>query len=98
MIIILVIKLINTVLIINYPMLDVKKLLRIMKIPSAMIFLISQGVFISEVYAYVDPGTGSIIFQAIIGALIGVGIGIKVYWEKIKFKLGTKFVPKKSDA
>jgi hypothetical protein len=27
--------------------------------------------------------------QVIIGALVGVGVAIKMYWEKIKFKLST---------
>jgi hypothetical protein len=40
-----------------------------------------------DAYAYIDPGTGSIVFQAIIGALVGVGITLKIYWIKIKEKL-----------
>jgi len=39
---------------------------------------------------YLDPGSGSIIFQAIIGALVGVGITLKIYWYKIKEKLSSK--------
>ena len=91
MIIILVIKFINVIRIITVPMLDVKKLTRVMKIPSAMIFLISQGIFISEAYAYLDPGSGSLIFQAIIGALIGLAVAVKIYWEKLKYKLSSIF-------
>jgi len=52
-----------------------------------MIFLILDGIFISDAYAYIDPGSGSIILQAVVGALIGVGITVKIYWYKIKEKL-----------
>ncbi len=72
-------------------MLGIKKLSNVIILPLATIFLISQGVFISDAYAYLDPGSGSIIAQAIIGALIGVGIAVKIYWEKLKFKLSSTF-------
>lgn len=37
-------------------------------------------------YAYLDPGTGSYIIQLIIGAFLGGGYLIKVYWKEIKAK------------
>ena len=43
--------------------------------------------FISNAFAYIDPGTGSMILQSLIGALVGVGIVLKVYWTKIKFAI-----------
>ena len=43
--------------------------------------------FVSDAFAYIDPGTGSMIFQSLIGALVGVGIVLKVYWAKIKFAI-----------
>ena len=42
--------------------------------------------FISDAYAYLDPGTGSIILQSLIGVLVGVAITLKIYWFKIKEK------------
>lgn len=60
-------------------------------IPIASILLIFTGTTISDAYAYIDPGSGSIILQGIIGALVGVGITIKVYWAKIKMSLENKF-------
>ena len=44
-------------------------------------------IFTSPAYAYLDPGTGSMILQSLIGALVGVGIVLKVYWTKIKFAI-----------
>ena len=49
-------------------------------------FLFSE-LFISDAFAYIDPGTGSMIFQSLIGALVGAGIILKVYWTKIKFAI-----------
>jgi len=60
-------------------------------------FLVFQGIIIKDVYAYIDPGSGSIIFQAIIGALIGVGIAVKIYWEKLKYKFSSSFANRKSE-
>ena len=33
--------------------------------------------------AYVDPGTGSFIFQAVIGAALAASVAIKVFWKRI---------------
>lgn len=36
------------------------------------------------VYAYLDPGAGSFLFQLLIGAGVSVLFLLKVYWKKIK--------------
>jgi hypothetical protein len=47
-------------------------------------------------HAYLDPGSGSYIFQIIIGALLGAAFAVKIYWRKLKaffaglFSKGTK--------
>ncbi len=41
-------------------------------------------IFSRKVYAYLDPGTGSYIFQMIIAILIGVTFSIKIFWRKVK--------------
>ena len=48
--------------------------------------------FISPVYAYIDPGSGSAIISAIIGFFVAIGLAIKTYWYKIK-----SFFKKKKD-
>jgi len=43
--------------------------------------------------AYIDPGTGSLIIQILLAALVGAGFGVKIFWTKIKtffFKVFTK--------
>jgi hypothetical protein len=34
-------------------------------------------------YAYLDPGTGSYVFQLLIAGAVGLGFLVKVYWNKI---------------
>jgi len=55
------------------------------------IILFFSGTVISDAYAYIDPSSGSIVIQVLIGALVGVGITLKVYWTKIRMAIETKF-------
>lgn len=41
-------------------------------------------------FAYLDPGTGSVIAQALIGVAVGVGVLAKTYWSKIRSFFGGK--------
>ncbi len=36
-----------------------------------------------DLFAYLDPGTGSMILQVIVGAVVGIGVILKTYWTKI---------------
>tara|TARA_Y100000816_G_C25556855_1_gene301032 strand:+ start:191 stop:400 length:210 start_codon:yes stop_codon:yes gene_type:complete len=47
------------------------------------IFLISF-ILTLNAYAYIDPGSGSIILQALLGALAAIGASISIYWSKFK--------------
>jgi hypothetical protein len=33
--------------------------------------------------AYIDPGTGSFIFQTAIGVLLAAGVAVKVLWKRL---------------
>ena len=48
-----------------------------------LIFLISF-ILTLNAYAYIDPGSGSIILQALLGALAAIGASISIYWSKFK--------------
>ena len=50
--------------------------------------------FLSKAQAYIDPGSGSIILQALLGALAAAGVSISIYWNKLKdfFKKNEFFV------
>ena len=53
------------------------------------VFIFSQF-FISNAYAYIDPGSLTVVFALILGVLVGTGMTIKLYWIKLKNKLSRK--------
>ena len=38
----------------------------------------------TEASAYLDPGTGSMVLQLLLGGVAGVVVVVKMYWEKVK--------------
>lgn len=34
-------------------------------------------------FAYIDPGTGSFIVQAILGVIFGASLTVRIFWRKI---------------
>ncbi len=55
------------------------------------IFFLSIS-FSSNAYAYLDPGTGGLIIQALIASIIGIGI----FFQNIKIKVMEFFLKKKT--
>ena len=47
--------------------------------------------FPQTVYAYLDPGSGSLMIQAVIAVFFAVSLAMKVYWRKIKVFITTLF-------
>ena len=45
---------------------------------------------LSLILAYLDPGSGSIIIQLILAALLGIGVFARTQWSRIKKFLGRK--------
>ena len=35
-------------------------------------------------YGYLDPGTGSLIVQGAIAAIVGIATGLKLYWGRLR--------------
>jgi len=46
--------------------------------------IVLSGVAFDDAFAYIDPGSGSLVIQLIVGALVGAGITIRVYWLRIR--------------
>lgn len=42
----------------------------------------------SSAFAYLDPGTGSMLLQVLLGGAAAVGVALKLYWHKIRAVLG----------
>ncbi len=40
-------------------------------------------------HAYIDPGSGSFILQGVIAAILGAGVTLKVFWNRL-FRRGGK--------
>ncbi len=51
--------------------------------------------FIGTANAYIDPGSMSIVMQAVVGAVVGSIVAGKVYWGKIKETFQRIFSEKK---
>lgn len=43
-----------------------------------------------KILAYLDPGSGSMILQLILAALLGLGVFVRIQWRKIKSLFGRK--------
>jgi hypothetical protein len=57
--------------------------------PSSRIFTVAflsfafLFLFLPSANAYLDPGTGSFLFQALVGAILALGLTAKLFWRKI---------------
>jgi len=48
-------------------------------------------------FAYLDPGTGSMLLQVILGGVAAVGVALKLFWHKIRAALGMSKKPVSGD-
>lgn len=48
------------------------------------------GMLSSPAFAYLDPGTGSIILQVLLGGVAGVALAGKLYWHKLLSLIGIR--------
>ena len=66
-----------------------------LKIISKITFLLS--LLTSPAYAYLDPGTGNIIIQAILAFIATTITTLSFYWTKVKIFLSKLFKKNKGD-
>ena len=67
------------------------------KINNSIFIIIFSLLFSTNSYAYIDPGSGSIILQAIIAAFAGAGTAITIYWKKVKLFFSKIFKKKDNE-
>ncbi len=48
-------------------------------------------------FAYLDPGTGSMLLQVILGGIAAVGVALKLFWHKIRIAVGLSKKPAAED-
>jgi hypothetical protein len=53
------------------------------------------GASSTPAHAYLDPGTGSMILQVLLGGIAGVAVAGKFYWHRLRSLLG--MAPSASD-
>jgi hypothetical protein len=60
-----------------------------------MLALLAAACAATPAFAYLDPGTGSMILQVILGGAAAAGVALKLYWQNIKlfFSRGTRAEP-----
>jgi hypothetical protein len=44
--------------------------------------------YASLIFAYLDPGTGSLILQVLLGAIAAAAVAITTFWAKVKAVIG----------
>ena len=55
-----------------------------------LLAFVFQLALVADAHAYLDPGTGSFIFQTIIAMVVGSAFALKTYWQRIKAMFGRK--------
>jgi hypothetical protein len=56
-----------------------------------LLSLLPAAIFVHPAQ-YLDPGTGSLIIQIVLAALLGIGVTTRLFWKKIRTHFG-KNVP-----
>ena len=57
---------------------------------AVVLAFVFQLALVADAQAYLDPGTGSFIFQTIIAMVVGSLFALKTYWQRIKGIFGGK--------
>lgn len=69
------------------------RLLKIFAVSLTMLVTAGEGI----AYAYLDPGSGSYIFQVLIAMLLGAIFTLKAYWQRLKIWLASILSKSSSD-
>ena len=63
----------------------------------SLLYMLTLIIFPTKAFAYLDPGTGSIILQAILGFIAATIASISIYWTKFKSLISKLFDKKKEN-
>jgi len=61
-----------------------------LRLVSVLLFALPWIVLPKAAHAYLDPGTGSILLQVLIGGVAGLGVIVKLYWHRLRGLLGLR--------
>jgi len=57
--------------------------MRVRVVVGVVFVLALMCLFLPAANAYVDPGSGSLIFQAVIGGLLAAAVAFRVFWRRL---------------
>ena len=49
-----------------------------------VLFILLPLLLANPVYAYLDPGTGSMLLQGLLAGIMAAGVTIGIYWRRFK--------------
>jgi len=58
--------------------------------PMVLWLIVVVLLFANPAYAYLDPGSGSMILQLILGGVAGLFVILKLYWRRLLALLGLR--------
>ncbi|MCB0358545.1 MAG: hypothetical protein KDD44_02885 [Bdellovibrionales bacterium] len=68
-----------------------RKLPNICRPPGIVVLLLPVAILLPQTaYAYIDPGTGSLLVQLLLAGVAGVGVFFKVMWRRVTGKPSSK--------
>lgn len=67
------------------------------KLWSFLVSAVFPLVFVNHAYGYIDPGTGSMIVQAVIAGVAMVSVSIGIFWRRIRSFFGRLFGRNKNE-
>jgi len=62
-----------------------------MKFKNLLLIICCYLSFVQSAYAYLDPGTGSMLIQMTIAGIMGALFTLKMYWQRIKHLIISRF-------
>jgi hypothetical protein len=45
--------------------------------------MMATGIWTPSAHAYLDPGTGSLLLQVLLGGVAGLVVAVRLYWHKL---------------
>lgn len=54
------------------------------RLTTVSFFVSVPFVFVNQAHAYIDPGTGSMMIQAVLAAIAAGAVAIGVFWRRFK--------------
>jgi hypothetical protein len=61
-----------------------------MKFATFLTCLLLVFIFATPAYAYVDPGSGGMLIQLLLGGVAGAALIVRLYWQRFLKRMGIR--------